>query len=99
MESYTWGQDPEFFGPQMYYRLTRIIEEVKRRKKQGLVLDAGCGDGMLSFRLGQSGYRVIAIDSSSACISYMSIKIAKLGLSKRVSAFTASLFYLPHNRN
>lgn len=98
MKKYAWGKDPEFFGPQMYYRLRRIIDLLSTYMRRGIVLDAGCGDGLLSFMMQKAGFTVHAVDAASSCIQFIRSKVK----SKRISgllAQKASLLDLPFKNN
>lgn len=96
MSAYKWGNDPEFFGPQMYYRTSLMLDKLRAHLKKGRVLDAGCGDGVLSFRLARAGFIVVAADAAKKCISYMERKIKRLHLQAFMSAQLADLANLSY---
>ena len=66
-----WGEEPEFFGPRHHFREGMIVREVRRRIAPGSrLLDAGCGNGSLSLRLAEAGYRVMGLDRSPEFVRY-----------------------------
>ena len=99
MQKYKWGSDPEFFGPQMYYRVRLMLGMLKHYGPARSVLDAGCGDGLLSLLLAKHGYLVEAVDISSVCIGYLQKKIKKLHLASTLYARRASVLSLPEANN
>jgi 2-polyprenyl-3-methyl-5-hydroxy-6-metoxy-1,4-benzoquinol methylase len=99
MNKYVWGDDPDFFGPQMYYRTSLMLAKLKRYLAQGNVLDAGCGDGVLSMRLVKEGYTVIAGDSSKKCIRHLTDKIARMRGGNYITAVRMDLAKLPYKKN
>jgi SAM-dependent methyltransferase len=51
----------------------------------GPILDAACGSGRLALPLGQSGYEVVAVDSSAAMLTLAEEKLARdAALAKRI---------------
>lgn len=71
MKKMEWGKDPEFSGPRNYYRESLLINEIKKRKKTGRVLDFGCGSGTLLARLAKKGiYRCTGIDIAKEAVEY-----------------------------
>lgn len=96
MSAYEWGNDPEFFGPQMYYRTSLMLNKLKALRTHGRVLDAGCGDGVLSFRLVNDGFMVVAADAARKCIAYMQQKIKRLHLQTSIEAECIDLANLPY---
>jgi len=81
-----WGEEPEFFGPRHYFRESMIIRNLKKRVPgQSRVLDAGSGNGSLTIRIGQAGYRVLGIDASDAFIAYARDKAEQARLSGTVT--------------
>lgn len=82
----TWGEEPEFFGPRHYFRESMIIRHLKKKVPgQSSVLDAGSGNGSLTIRVGQAGYRVLGIDGSEAFIAYAREKAEKARLNSTVT--------------
>lgn len=69
-----------------------IIEILKRYIKQGLVVDLGCGSGLLAEKLAQEDYRVLGIDLSTSMIA-IARKRVPFGEFKIGSIFRESL---PH---
>jgi len=68
MKKRAWGTDPYFFGPRQYFRQTLLISYIK--KGNNLVLDAGCGNGSLSFRIAKRGNKVIGVDIKKENIDF-----------------------------
>lgn len=99
MKKYTWGEDPDFFGPQMYYRTSIMLGKLQKYINSGRVLDAGCGDGILSFRMAGVGFSVIAADSADKCINYIKKKVARQNVPLRLVAQKADLTRLPFTNN
>jgi 2-polyprenyl-3-methyl-5-hydroxy-6-metoxy-1,4-benzoquinol methylase len=91
MKKYVWGDDPEFFGPQMYYRTTLMLSQLRRYMGHGAVLDAGCGDGVLSFRLAEAGFHVTSVDEARKCITYHFANIKRRVLGSVMSAAVGDL--------
>jgi len=68
MKKRAWGADPYFFGPRQYFRQTVLISYIK--KGDNLILDAGCGNGSLSFRIAKKGHKVVGIDITKENINF-----------------------------
>ena len=68
MKKRAWGTDPYFFGPRQYFRQTLLISYIK--KGNNLVLDAGCGNGSLSFRIAKKEHKVIGIDITKENVDF-----------------------------
>jgi len=68
MKKRAWGTDPYFFGPRQYFRQTLLISYIK--KGNNLVLDAGCGNGSLSFRIVKKEQKVIGIDLTKENVDF-----------------------------
>ena len=47
----------------------RLIEELHRLSKGGLVVELGCGSGVAASRLGAAGFDVVGIDASPAMLA------------------------------
>jgi SAM-dependent methyltransferase len=70
----TWGNDLAYVHDQGYGfhamdcapGILRLLEPV--RERAGLVLEIGCGSGLLTQRLVQAGHRVIATDAAPAML-------------------------------
>ena len=77
MKKMRWGEDPEFSGPRNWFRESLIIKEVMRNKKNGKILDFGCGSGTLLIRLAQKGFKGMGVDISSSAIDFFSGQIRK----------------------
>jgi SAM-dependent methyltransferase len=52
----------------------RSLDLLDLEKKNGLLLDAGCGPGFASFYLREKGYKVIALDIIPQFLSYYFVK-------------------------
>ena len=75
MEETEWGSEPEYFGPRHYYRESILLNQINKKLKKGLILDAGFGNGSLSLRLSKGKYKIVGIDLSQKFIEYTSKKI------------------------
>jgi 2-polyprenyl-3-methyl-5-hydroxy-6-metoxy-1,4-benzoquinol methylase len=76
-----WGKDPYFYGPRQYFRQTLLVNDIKKNKivkknrsmnarSKIKVLDAGCGNGSLSFRLAKEGMNITGIDITKDNIDF-----------------------------
>jgi SAM-dependent methyltransferase len=99
VKTYLWGDDPDFIGPQLYYRFSLITDKLRQFIKQGYILDAGCGDGFLSLRLCRLGYDLIAIDNSDICITNVKRKLAAANLTHHLKTEKGNLIRLPFKRS
>lgn len=83
----------------VYWNLVKEhIELIMRRQSHALVLDCGCGNGVLSVLLAKTGAKVLAVD-----ISANGIKIARRladsnGVGRQVLTVVAALENLPFKR-
>jgi len=68
MKKRDWGSDPYFFGPRQYFRQTLLASYIKGKKKT--ILDAGCGNGSLSFRIANKGHKIIGIDIAKGNVDF-----------------------------
>jgi len=66
-----WGQTPSF-GPRQWLRHKLLLKELSKRLPQGLILDAGCGQGRLAFLLSKKGYMVFGFDESRESLNQAS---------------------------
>lgn len=71
-------------GPRHYYRENLIVNLVKEIKSEGLILDAGCGDGSLSLALAKYGFKVKAFDSAEGCATMLGNKARNAHLSEYI---------------
>lgn len=75
MKKYIWGSSPDFWGPRDWFRNTLLINEIKKIKSKGKVLDYGCGNGNLLIRLAALNYDCLGIDPSVYSIKNLNQKI------------------------
>jgi ubiquinone/menaquinone biosynthesis C-methylase UbiE len=64
----------EIQGPRHTYRVGLMVRWLLKYLQSGLVLDAGCGSGTLSFRLVERGFTVKGIDLASGFIEMINRK-------------------------
>jgi SAM-dependent methyltransferase len=83
---YRSGENDEFYDLAFDY-----IARVLGRPDDAPVLDAGCGSGTKSFALARRGYRVEAIDFSSAILERADMEATAQGLSGRIRFSQADL--------
>jgi SAM-dependent methyltransferase len=76
-----------------------MAQLVKKYIKGTYVLDAGCGDGVLTFVLALRGFRVNAQDASTNCVRHLSRKIKARGLTALISAKKTDLLALPEKNH
>jgi len=72
-----WGEDPEVGGPRNYFRETLIVNYLKKHVSKGLIFDAGCGNGSLSIRIAEKGFKVEATDIAKKSLDYFKNKVIK----------------------
>lgn len=94
MEKMHWGDDPEFLGPKHWFRQSLIISEILKIKRQGLILDFGCGSGTLLTRLGYLGFSGMGIDASKEAVDYFTKQIGKNNLKDKIIARIGNEEYL-----
>jgi 2-polyprenyl-3-methyl-5-hydroxy-6-metoxy-1,4-benzoquinol methylase len=70
-----------------------VLEKSPRRRS--LILDLGCGDGYLAFRLAQRGQRVIGSDQSLTGLELAKARLAELKVNGTVSLLQNSEYKLP----
>jgi len=57
----------------IYFGYVEIIKEIFVKLKRGYVLDAGCGDGRITYEIQKLGHRVLGIDILEQSIQYVKI--------------------------
>jgi len=83
MKKMIWGEDPDFSGPYDWFRNSLILQEIRKRRISGSVLDFGCGSGNLIIRLASSGFEGIGVDASALAVKYLSEKLKAKGLTRK----------------
>lgn len=68
MKKIVWGKDPHLFGPRNLFRNRLILDQVMKLKRNGLVLDFGCGNGYLMSRLVREGFDCAGLENSTFAI-------------------------------
>ncbi len=84
MKKMEWGEDPELSGPRNYYRESMLIQEIRKRKKRGKILDFGCGSGSLLMRIAKYGYKGEGIDLSQSAVAYARMKMKRSTMQNRI---------------
>lgn len=83
-------------GPRNYFRESLMMNFLRPFKKRGKILDAGCGSGSLSIRLGKKGYIVSSVDLATKSLHYLRKKTTLLGLDKVITPRLGSILKLPY---
>lgn len=94
MKKMQWGEEPEFSGPRNWFRESLILAEVRKYKKEGRILDFGCGSGNLLMRLCNNTSKGIGVDASKNAIKYFTQRIKKNYRQKTLSAKVGDVQYL-----
>jgi len=68
------------------YREALIVDFIKEVLSEGIILDAGCGDGSLSISLAKYGFKVKSIDLSSGFVAMLKDKAERAHLSEHIYA-------------
>jgi ubiquinone/menaquinone biosynthesis C-methylase UbiE len=69
-----------------HHKLLDLVVELSRIKDNDIVLDIGCGTGLLSLKfLREADCLIYGIDSSSDMLKLFKNKIKKLGLSRKIT--------------
>jgi SAM-dependent methyltransferase len=68
-ERFTKATD-QAIAQRRYVRGQLALDMVKREAANGRVLDYGCGPGRLAYLIAKAGYRVRAVDTSSAMVAH-----------------------------
>ena len=90
-----WGES-EIKGPVHLFRERLLLRQFRGLMGDaGRVLDAGCGSGSLAMELQKQGYRVDALEHSSAFVEMVRHKAARYGSESRVQAHQGSVTHLP----
>ncbi|MFX1337740.1 MAG: class I SAM-dependent methyltransferase [Promethearchaeota archaeon] len=69
----------------------RSLELLDLKKKEGLILDAGCGPGFTSIYLKEIGYNVVALDLISEFLSFYNIR--------ELNPLAADISFMPFQPN
>lgn len=99
VKKYIWGEDPEMSGPRNYFRESLMVSALVNYKKKGLILDAGCGSGNLSFRLAEKDFNIFSVDLAEKSLAFLRQKIKTLHLEKKITVKKASLEHIPAKEN
>jgi len=74
-----WGATPTF-GPRQWLRHRLIVKELKNALVQGLVLDAGCGEGRTLSLIAGMGYELSGFEYSPQAVAKAAGAAADAGL-------------------
>jgi len=94
----TIGDDGDItrkYSDSLVWDCVRSCVDPNGEKKKFTVLDAGCGTGYLTVKLGLQGYTAIGVDVSAKQLSFAQQKIAKYNLQDHVTTFKASAHHMP----
>ena len=78
-------------GPRHFLRLGLMERLLKKNLRNGLVLDAGCGDGALSIRLAKRGFLVTAVDSSEEWCGIFERRLHNTRLKEKIKIICSPL--------
>lgn len=59
----------------IYFGYVEIIKRIFTKLKRGYVLDAGCGDGRITYEIQKLGYKVLGVDILEQSIQYAKILV------------------------
>lgn len=76
----TQNKDP-FFA----YLTRKVFEEVDWSKKNGRLLDLGCGSGRLSFEAAKKGFRAVGVDCVPKAIEIANVQAKRMGIDSKVT--------------
>jgi len=96
---YHWKQIGKRLRIRNLYVIARyelILDMIKDEIKNKKVLDAGCGDGVLSFMLAGMGAKVTGIDNSEDAINFAAYKNRNF---KNVDFLVGSVYSIPFEDN
>jgi len=63
VEERKWGETRSF-GPRQWLRHKLLVDQLQKHLSQGIVLDAGCGEGKMAEMIAEKGFQVFAFDES-----------------------------------
>ena len=89
-----WGER-EIRGPVHLFRERIMMRLLRPKLETGVVVDAGCGSGSFSLDMCKAGYRVHAVELSSAFVELVNHKIARYGNESRLTVQQSSVTELP----
>ncbi len=59
----------------VYFGYVKILKEIFSHEKRGYVLDAGCGDGRISYEIQKLGHKILGIDIFENSVMYAKILV------------------------
>ena len=71
-----------------------LVDILKKYKSQGLVVDAGCGEGYYTQKISDSGYKTLGLDLSKFGVHSTASRL-KCNVNDSVFACVASIFEIP----
>ena len=90
--------DPDTFRANLL-KYTTLAFSVLPRLHRPNILDAGCGTGVPTIHLAElSDGTIVAIDTDDVALTKLTEKLARKGLSSRVTAMKASMQHLPFDK-
>tara|TARA_Y100000310_G_C20534062_1_gene739956 strand:- start:286 stop:1068 length:783 start_codon:yes stop_codon:yes gene_type:complete len=93
-----WGKD-DFYGPKHTFRQNKMFSFLKRKVKNGLILDAGCGKGEQTLRLLKEGYNVVAVEVNDENLNHIKSNLNRSNLNHRVKLLKSPLETFELERN
>ncbi len=83
----TYAEEPDFFGEEPSYP-AKQAEKMFRDEGKSIILEFGAGQGRDALFFASRGYNVTALDYSETAIKTIKEKADKLGLTKKITAFS-----------
>lgn len=81
-----WGDDPAFFGPFQYFQNELTSNEINNKVDHcpARILDVGCGNGALVYKLFDNGHEVYGLESSKAFVEHILSNAGRRKINVRV---------------
>lgn len=78
-------------GPRHFFRLKLMEWLLSKSIKEGLILDAGSGDGSLSIQLAKKGFNIYAVEPAREWSDIFKSRLKRAGLEKNIKIFHSPL--------
>lgn len=80
-----------------YRLIIKLLKKYSRKKDNTIVLDAGCGDGALTYLISKEGFQVKGIDISELAINYAKRMYSKYNTQSEFSV--SSVYAIPYEND